>query len=177
MHLVPFVPFPHLQTERHILRQLSSEDEADIFALRSDVSLSHALDRLPAQSLEDARRFIEEIHEKTIRRQGLMWAIVPFPGPRLAGTVYFWNFSATFDCAEIGYELLPAHQGKGILVEVLPRVLRFGFEEMGLREILAETHLQNTRSVRVLERHGFRLDGMADAERCRYVLPRYPSRA
>lgn len=172
MHLVPFVPFPHLQTERHILRQLGSEDEEDLLALRSEESPSRRLARMSAKSPEAARRLIREIQEGTARRQWLMWAIVPFPGPRLAGTVGLWNFSATFDCAEIGYELLPAHQGKGILVEVLPRVLRFGFEEMGLREISAETSPRNARAIRVLERHGFRPEGAQARERICYLLQR-----
>ena len=55
----------------------------------------------------------------------------------------------------IGYELLPQQQGKGIMKEVMPVVLEYGFNMMGLRSIVAELQAGNVRSVHLLEKHDF----------------------
>ncbi len=59
--------------------------------------------------------------------------------------------------AEIGYELLPENHGKGIMQEVIPRVIQFGFEEMKLQTIEAELSPRNLKSVRLLEKNNFKL--------------------
>jgi Acetyltransferases, including N-acetylases of ribosomal proteins len=59
--------------------------------------------------------------------------------------------------AEIGFELLPENHGKGIMQEVIPRVIQFGFEEMKLETIEAEVSPRNLKSVRLLEKNNFTL--------------------
>jgi len=41
--------------------------------------------------------------------------------------------------------------------EVLPRIIKFGFEQMKLKSITAFSSEQNTSSVKLLEKFGFRL--------------------
>jgi RimJ/RimL family protein N-acetyltransferase len=50
--------------------------------------------------------------------------------------------------------------GQGISKEALQAMLGFGFEDMHLNRIEAETVASNTESVRLLERSGFYLDGI-----------------
>jgi ribosomal-protein-alanine N-acetyltransferase len=52
-----FTPFPVIKTERLTLRQLSVNDDKEIFALRSDKQVNKYLDREPSNSIEDARKF------------------------------------------------------------------------------------------------------------------------
>ena len=59
--------------------------------------------------------------------------------------------------AEIGFELLPENHGKGIMQEVIPRVVQFGVEEMKLETIEAELSPRNLKSVRLLEKNNFTL--------------------
>ena len=50
--------------------------------------------------------------------------------------------------------------------EALRAIIEYGFDELGLREIKADTLSENTRSVKLLERLGFRLDGIREESHC-----------
>jgi len=51
--------------------------------------------------------------------------------------------------------LLPEFQGKGIMQEVIPVVIKYGFEEMNLQSIDAEVDPNNTKSIMLMEKFGF----------------------
>ncbi len=58
--------------------------------------------------------------------------------------------------AEIGYELLPGYQGKGLMQEAASKVLEFGFQHIGLDSLEAYTHTENQSSTRLLEKLNFK---------------------
>lgn len=60
------------------------------------------------------------------------------------------------DVAEVGYWLGRQYQGKGYVSRSLQRVLRYGYEDLHLRNILARIDIRNQRSKKVLEKAGFR---------------------
>lgn len=57
--------------------------------------------------------------------------------------------------AELGLELAPEHWGQGLASEAARAILRFGFQDLGLREVRGETVTENTRVQRLVERLGF----------------------
>jgi RimJ/RimL family protein N-acetyltransferase len=60
--------------------------------------------------------------------------------------------------AELGYRLRRAAWGKGYATEGAAGMIRYGFEERGLRRIWAETMAANARSRRVMEKLGLRYE-------------------
>ena len=151
-----FTPFPVLKTERLILRQLSINDDKEIFALRSDKQVNKYLDRVPSASLEDARNFIHKIAEVVRKNEGIYWAISLADNKNLVGTICLFNFSYENDQAEIGYELLPVFQGQGIMQEAISKVISFGVDVIGLKAIEAYTHLENKNSSKLLGKYNFK---------------------
>lgn len=151
-----FTPFPVLRTERLILRQLLSSDDHEIFALRSDNDVNKYLDRKPAQSIDDAKTFIRTINENTRRNYSIYWAITLNGTDQLIGTICLFDFSDDNLKAEIGYELLPDFQGKGIMQEAISKVINFGLQHIGLNSIEACTHYENLNSIRLLEKFDFK---------------------
>jgi ribosomal-protein-alanine N-acetyltransferase len=151
-----FTPFPVLKTERLTLRQLSVNDDKEIFALRSDKEVNKYLDRAPCNTIEDARNFIYKISEVVRQNEGIYWAITLAGNDKLAGTICLFNFSNENEQAEIGYELLPAFQGQGIMQEAISKVIAFGLDVIGLKAIEAYTHLENESSSKLLEKFNFR---------------------
>jgi ribosomal-protein-alanine N-acetyltransferase len=91
-----------------------------------------------------------------------MWAITLKNDPKLIGTVVYWHIVKDKDKAEIGYEMLPEYYGQGIMREALMEVIRFGFENMQLKTIVAETRADNLRSVNALYKCGFEQTGLAE---------------
>jgi RimJ/RimL family protein N-acetyltransferase len=55
---------------------------------------------------------------------------------------------------EVGWRLARAHWGKGYATEAARAALAFGFEQVGLNEIVSFTVPANTRSIAVMERLG-----------------------
>ena len=151
-----FTPFPVLKTERLTLRQLSVIDDKEIFTLRSDKQVNKYIDRDPSNTIEDARKFIHKIAEVVKKNEGIYWAITLTNNDNLAGTICLFNFSNENDQAEIGYELLPAFQGRGIMQEAISKVIGFGLQVIGLKTIEAYTHRENENSSKLLEKHNFR---------------------
>src|SRR5512139_4221472 len=149
------MPFPDLSTEHLLLRQLSLRDECEIFALRSDEEVNRYLNRQRAQTIEDARAFIDNIIKGMAKNDWVMWAVTQKGDPSLIGTICLWNIIVHKAQAEIGYELLPGFQGKGIMQEAIPRVIRYAFEDMALRSIVAVLEPENLRSVKLLQKHNF----------------------
>ena len=153
-----FSPFPVLNSERLILRQLEPGDTPEIFILRSDEGVNEFIDRPRASSPEDALKFITKINTGILANESIFWAITLKTDPRLSGTVCLWNISRENHRAEIGYELLPRFQRQGIMHEAIPVVIEFGFEQMKLHCIEAVLHADNYRSARVLEKNNFKRD-------------------
>jgi ribosomal-protein-alanine N-acetyltransferase len=148
-------PFPDLIAGRVRLRQLTLGDEQEVFLLRSDEEVNRYLDRPRANNIEDVRQYIQKIRSGIQEEKWLYWAICLRSDPRLIGTICLWNISRETFRAEIGYELLPEWQGKGIMREALPAVLKYGFSRLGLEEIEAVLAPENLRSLRLLEAHHF----------------------
>jgi len=66
--------------------------------------------------------------------------------------------------AEIGYWLGEGYWNQGIMSEAVRLVTRFGFEKLQLRRIFAKVYLPNKASKRVLEKAGFKLEGILRKE-------------
>lgn len=62
-------------------------------------------------------------------------------------------------CVEVAWRLAHAYWGQGLASEAAARALRFGFETLGLEEIVAFTTVGNHRSRAVMERLGMQAAG------------------
>jgi RimJ/RimL family protein N-acetyltransferase len=60
--------------------------------------------------------------------------------------------------AELGYRLVRAHWGHGYATEGCRALLQYGFEDLGLTRVWAQTMAVNTGSRRVMERIGLRYE-------------------
>ena len=152
-----FTPFPFLTTKNYSLRNLMPEDEQEIFALRSSDEINKYLDRPKANTLDDARNFITKIINGIAKNESIFWVVTPKDESKFLGSICLWNISKEEAKAELGFELLPVNHGKGIMQEVIPKILQFGFGEMKLKTIEAELSPRNLKSVRLLEKNNFKL--------------------
>ena len=147
--------FSILTTERLILRQLEIQDEQEIFFLRSDERVNKWLVAPIAQSVEEARVFINKINSGINNNEWAYWAITLKNNNKLIGTICFWNISIEENKAEIGYVLHPDFHGQGIMQEAVQKVIEYGFEKIKLRSIEAILNPDNLKSIELLKRNGF----------------------
>lgn len=137
------------------MRQLAHRDAPEIWTLRSDNNVNRYLNRKPCKSLDDAKTFIQTIQENGQKKYSVYWAITLQGMDTLIGTICLYNISANPAKAEIGFELLPGYQGKGIMPEAVLKVMEFGRLQMGLQSIEANTHADNQASIRLLQKCNF----------------------
>ena len=155
MPIVKFTPFPTLATERLVLRQVTKHDIDDIFTLRSNPSVSKYIARDHYTSVEEVHSFIDKIIAGLKDNELGYWAIALKTDNRLIGTCCLWHISKENSRAEIGYELHPNFQGKGIMREALGMLLTYAFKTVELHSLEAIVNPKNIRSIQLLEKYGF----------------------
>jgi RimJ/RimL family protein N-acetyltransferase len=62
--------------------------------------------------------------------------------------------------AEIGYAINRKFWNQGYMTEAARRIIRFGFEELGMHRIFATCDPENTGSYRVMEKNGMQREGI-----------------
>ncbi|MBK8556239.1 MAG: GNAT family N-acetyltransferase [Lewinellaceae bacterium] len=150
-----FQPFPALETSRLRLLRLEAGDAAAIFRLRSEPQIIKYLDRAPAESLEEAEIFMQNVLNGEAANDSILWALRLHNKPDLLGTIGFWRMQKEHFRAEIGYGMLPEYWGQGFISEAMAAVLEYGFQNMGLHSVEANANPDNKASIRVLEKQGF----------------------
>jgi ribosomal-protein-alanine N-acetyltransferase len=162
MLTINFTPFPNLATNRLLLRKLLPEDDREIYRLRSDETVNYYLERTKAESLNDARDFIEKINAGVESNKTVYWAIIYKSENKLIGTICIYNINIETAKAEVGYELLPSYQGKGLMQEALHEVLQYASSTLHLKSIEGFTHKQNESSIALLTKNEFKRDLQAE---------------
>lgn len=155
MNEFQFSHFPNLSTNRLVLRQMKYDDKEAIFALRSDEKVSKFINRPLANSIDEALEYISMINEGIEQNKWILWGITLKDSDRLIGTICLWNFSKEQSKGEVGYELSPTFQGKGIMQEAIKAVLEFGFENLQLQSIEGVVNEMNEKSIQLLEKNQF----------------------
>jgi RimJ/RimL family protein N-acetyltransferase len=111
--------------------------------------------------------FAARIRAELAERGFGLWAVeAPGVAPFIGFTgLAVPRFAAHFTpCVEIGWRLAREHWGRGYAPEAARAALAFGFERLGLAEIVSFTALGNARSRRVMEKLGMTHDPAGDFE-------------
>ena len=154
---------PELRTERLVLRAWRDEDLDPFAALNSDPEVMRFMPKL--LSREECEAMIQRIRDH-FRDHGFGWWAVEVRGVNsFAGFVGLGipRFEAPFTpCVEIGWRLAREAWGLGFATEAARAAVAFGFDELGLKEILSFTVPDNVRSRRVMEQLGMTHDPADD---------------
>ena len=116
---------------------------------------------------ERTRQFVERIRERWRELGYGLWAAERKDTGRFIGYVGLWpaTFPAPFTPAvEVGWRLAADQWGHGYATEGARAALAYGFETLGLDEVVSFTSVLNVRSIRVMERLGMRRDARDDFE-------------
>lgn len=172
-----------IRTKRLVLRQWREEDLEPFARLNGD---SRVMEYFPAVlSREESDAMAGRIRGKIEERGWGLWAV------EVPGVAEFIGFIGLNDFdfpglsfspgVEVGWRLAFEHWGKGYATEGARAALEYGFEVLGLKEIVSFTAVQNRRSRAVMERIGMSRDPGDDFNHpklpdghalCRHVLYR-----
>ena len=151
--------FPVLITDRIILRELRNEDAADLLVFRGDPE-EQRFNSEPLKTLEQSVALIEEVRGEYAAETAVPWALTLKSSGLVVGLFGYRNWDRFHRRADIGYDLARHLWGQGLATEALTAAIQFGFSGMELNRIEAQTIADNDRSVRLLDRSGFELEGI-----------------
>ena len=113
------------------------------------------LNRPSSHSLDDARNFINKVNENIDKNNTLYWAITLTGSDILIGTICLFGFIYESAECEIGYELSPSFQGRGIMTEAAEKVVDYAFHTLKVQKMEACLHRDNQPSIKLLEKLEF----------------------
>lgn len=152
-----------VETERLLLREWRETDVATFIEMNADPVV---MEFFPETYTEErTRHFVERIRSRWIELGYGLWAVERKDTARFIGYVGLWpaTFPAPFTPAvEVGWRLAADQWGRGYATEAGRVALRYGFDTVGLDEIVSFTSRVNARSWRVMERLGMRRDAGGD---------------
>lgn len=164
-HRAPFVPIvlppspPTLRTERLLLRPPLPTDAPAIQQLAGDARIASTTANIP-HPYEDglAEAWIASCAESHARGEAVTLAILLAGEQRLVGAMGL-HLSPEHARAELGYWIGVPFWNRGYASEAGRRVLRYGFETLGLERIHAMHFARNPASGRVMQKIGMQQEG------------------
>ena len=159
----PSAVVPTLDTPRLRLRPYRPEDAPEVFALYSDPRVVRYWSFPAWNSPAQATAYIERALGEMGAGRTLPWAVARREDDRVVGTATLFFLYPEQGRAELGFSLRPELQGQGYASEGVRAVLAHAFDTMRLRRVEADVDPRNAPSRRVLERVGFREEGLLRA--------------
>ncbi|MBG6128893.1 RimJ/RimL family protein N-acetyltransferase [Aquimarina sp. EL_43] len=141
------------------IRQLVESDKSQLAILANNNNISNNLrDYFPSPyDEEDAKSFIK----MTIQQDPTVSFGIEFRGEFCGVISLILQDDMYRKSAEIGYWLGEPYWGKGITTKAVDQITKYGFEKLNLIRIYAGVIEYNTASMSVLEKSGFKKEGIS----------------
>lgn len=152
------LPWEIAETKRLKIREITVEDVPRLYELYKDSSVARYMEPLfpeQAQEAEYIRQYIKNIYG--FYGYGI-WAIEEKESGKLIGRAGLENKEG-FEGLELGFMLGVEYQHKGYAYEACSAVLEYGISELGQKEYCALVNAENSPSIRLCERLGFKKGG------------------
>lgn len=149
-----------IETERLTLRKFSVDDAAFILELLNDDSFIRNIGDKGVRTEADAAGYLQNGPISSYQRFGFgLYAVELKESGELIGMCGLLKRDALPE-PDIGFAFLPKFRSKGYAREAAAAVIDQGKNALGLKRILAITTMDNTTSIRVLEKSGLRFERM-----------------
>ncbi|MBA2620557.1 MAG: GNAT family N-acetyltransferase [Acidobacteria bacterium] len=144
-----------LETERTILREVTTDDCEFILNLLNQPSFIKFIGDRNLRTVEQARDYIESRFTHNYKQFGFgMYAADLKETNETIGICGFVKRDSLPE-ADIGFALLPQFERKGYAFESAAATLLYGIEKLNFKRVLAITSKDNFASGRLLEKLGF----------------------
>jgi RimJ/RimL family protein N-acetyltransferase len=156
---------PVIATERLFLREWRDADVEAFIVMNADRVVMQFFPE--TYTPERTHGFVARIRECWAERGYGLWAVERKDTAGFIGYVGLWpaTFPAHFTPAvEVGWRLAADQWGHGYATEAARAALAYGFDSLGLEEIVSFTSSLNLRSWRVMERLAMQRDASGDFE-------------
>lgn len=150
---------PRLVGTRVALRALREDDAPALLSIFGDPEVMKFWSSPPLADLEAAEALIGEIRTAFQDRQLFQWGIELRVTGEVIGTCTLYHIEHEHRRGEIGFAARRSYWGQGLASEAVRLLIGFAFETLELHRLEADADPENERSLRALERQGFRREG------------------
>ncbi|HET9986129.1 MAG TPA: GNAT family N-acetyltransferase [Longimicrobiales bacterium] len=143
-----------LETERLVLRRLTTDDAAFVLGLLNQPSYLRFIGDKGVRTLDDARDYLLKGPIDSYERHGhgLYLAVLKDGGVPIGMCGLLRR--PGLDDVDVGYALLPQFWSKGYAFEAASAVMAYGRDTLRLERIVAIVSPENGASIRILEKLG-----------------------
>lgn len=152
------------ETPRLFLREFILDDSSHFYQMNADKEVVRFTGDAPFPSQGEALRFLEGYRD--YERFGIgRWAVIRKTDDKFLGWCGL-KYHPDESITDVGYRFYREYWGEGYATEAARAALNFGFQNLKLFSIHAHAHVDNSASIRVLEKLGLRyqkevhIDGM-----------------
>jgi RimJ/RimL family protein N-acetyltransferase len=149
-----------LDTSDLHLRPLNMADAEAMFAILSDVQSMKYWSHIPATDINVAVKTLTEDLESDANGNSMCWAVTLKDKDELIGKCILFQFNQANRRAEIGFILNRDYWRRGLMHQALEAVIAFAFDTLKLHRIEADTDTENAGSLALLEKLGFKREGL-----------------
>jgi [ribosomal protein S5]-alanine N-acetyltransferase len=148
-----------IKTARFTLRPFRKSDLPSFVKHINDKTIAARTDApIPyPYTMKDAEQWYRKMRNRARKKGSLVKEFAIDIDGEAVGCIAIFPNGHT---AGIGYWLGRAYWNKGIMTEAVKEISKYGFNELGLRRIHASTFPQSKASMRVLEKAGYKFEGI-----------------
>ena len=147
-----------LYTSSLLMRPFEESDLDNVFIGLShpEVIKYYGVSYLSRDSAKTQMAWFKELEKNGT---GIWWAVCSPDNAVFYGAGGLNGLNTVHKKAEIGFWLLPDFWGRGIMREVLPRIVAYGFETMGLHRIEGLVETENLNCKKAMDKMDFIHEG------------------
>ena len=147
-----------IETDRLILRHLSTADVEFVLQLLNEPSFIRYIGDKQVRTLDDARAYVLDGPIKSYATYGFGLNLVELKPDRTPIGICGLLKRDTLPDPDVGFAFLPGYWNQGYAFEAAAAVMKHARENLGVDRILAITVPDNNASAKLLTKIGFRFD-------------------
>jgi ribosomal-protein-alanine N-acetyltransferase len=160
-----------LETKRLIIRPAVIEDAYNLYQLNSDPDVVRYTGDTSFKTLLDAQELIRD----RMLTQFNLYKMSRFTVLLKDGTYLGWcglKYFPETNEVDLGYRFMKKFWGQGYATEAGEACLKYGFEELKLKRIIAKAMPDNIGSIKVIQKLGFTFKGYVKdpTDPCPFIL-------
>lgn len=156
--------FPIIKTERLLLRQFEENDLQNVFKGLSNPDIIKYYG-ISFDSLEETKKQMDWFAQLEKSETGIWWAVCSLDNKTFYGAGGLNSLNKEHKKAEIGFWLLTDFWGQGIMMEAIPIICNYGFNNLGLHRIEGFVDSDNINCKKAMAKLNFQYEGtMRDSE-------------
>ncbi len=146
-----------LETPRLVVRSFAASDVAAYAALVAEPKVMKYLGTGLPHDEAQAKAYLDKCIENERTLGFARYALDLRISTEFIG---FCGYALIDDYIDLGYRIASRHWGNGYAGEAAQAVIEYGFERLGFESIVAVASSENKRSIRVIEKLGFKFERM-----------------